>query len=125
LQPIAHDEPAQFSGLAYGMTPLATGGRASPTHFRLEAEGHHATALALCVAGAPQIVSADAVEHGVDAVTRKAVNLLHEVRVLVVDGDAAQFADDRGPLRRTCAVHLDAGQLRQLQHRGVDATRGT
>src|SRR5439155_7274324 len=29
------------------------------------------------------------------------------------------------PLRRTRSVHLDARQLRQLQHRGADATRGS
>src|SRR6059036_3205011 len=52
------------------------------------------------------------------------LNLLHEVRVLVVDGDAAQFPNHGGPLRRTRSVHLDADQLRQLQHRGADATRG-
>src|SRR6266542_2617773 len=124
LEPIADDEPTQFSGLANGMTPLAAGSHASPTHFRLEAVGYHAAALAQGVAGAPQIVSADAVEHGVDAVTGKAMNLLHEVRVLIVDGDAAQFPDYCGPLRRARSVHLDAGQLRQLQHRGADATRG-
>src|SRR5215831_12405367 len=89
LEPIADDEPAQFSGLANGMTPLAAGSHASPTHFRLETVGHHPAAIAQGVAGAPQIVSADAVEHGVDAVTGKAINLPHEVRVLVVDGDAA------------------------------------
>ena len=99
-EPIAEDEPTQFSGLANGMTPLAAGSHASPTHFRLETVGYHAAALAQGVAGAPQIVSADAVEQGVDAVTSKALNLLHEVHVLVVDEDAAQFPDDCGPLRR-------------------------
>src|SRR5215831_9268055 len=98
LEPTADDEPAQFSGLANGMTPLAARSHASPTQFRLEAVGHHSTAVAQGVAGAPQIVSADAVEHGVDAVTGKAINLLHEIRVLVVDGDAAQFSDPCGAL---------------------------
>src|SRR5215467_1796626 len=93
FEPIAQDVPTQFSGLANGMTPLAAGSHASPTHFRLEAVGHHAAGLVQGIAGAPQIVSADAVEHGVDAVTGKAMNLLHEVRVLVVDGDTAQFSD--------------------------------
>src|SRR5439155_2745005 len=97
LEPIAQDEPTQFSGLANGMTPLAAGSHASPTHFRLEAAGYNAAALAQGVAGAPQIVSSYAVEHGVDAVTGQAMNLLHEVRVLVVDGDAAQFPDHCGP----------------------------
>ena len=32
-----------------------------------------------------------------------------------------EFADHRGPLRRACSVHLDAGQLRQLQHCGANA----
>ena len=45
-----------------------------------------------------EIVCADSIEHGVDAVTSQPVNLLHEVRVLVVDGDAAEFPDHRGPL---------------------------
>src|SRR5256885_4534058 len=99
LEPIAEDVPTQFNGLAKGMTPLAAGSYASPTHFRLEAVDHHAAALPQGVAGAPQIVSTDAVEHGVDAVTGKAMNLLHEVRVLVVDRDAAQFPDQCGPLR--------------------------
>src|SRR6266516_844635 len=93
LEPIAEDEPTQFSGLANGMTPIAAGSHASPTHLRLKAVGHHAAALAQGVAGAPQIVSADAVEHGVDAVTGKAMDLSHKVRVLVVDGDAAQLPD--------------------------------
>src|SRR5512132_2494910 len=75
LEPIAEDVPAQFRGLANGMTPLAAGRHASPAHFRLEAIGHHASAFAQGVAGAPQIVSADAVEHGVDAFTGKAMNL--------------------------------------------------
>src|SRR5215467_13158260 len=98
------------------MTPLSPGSHASPTHFRLEAVGHHTTTLAQGVAGAPQIASADAVEHGVDAITCKAMNLLHEVRVLVVDGDAAQFPDHDGALPRARSVHLDSGQLSQLQH---------
>src|SRR5439155_11744546 len=80
LEPIAQDEPTQFGGLANAMTPLARGSHASPTHFRLEAVSYHSPAFAQSVAGAPQIVSADAVEHGVDAVTPKAMNLLHEVR---------------------------------------------
>src|SRR5215471_20224865 len=80
FEPIADDEPTQFSGLANGMTPLAAGSHASPTHFRLEAVGHYAAALAQGVAGTPQIVSADAVEHGVHATTSKPVHLLHEVR---------------------------------------------
>src|SRR5215831_10357696 len=75
LEPIAEDEPTQFGGLAKGMTPLAAGSHASPTHFRLETVGHHAATHAQGVAGAPQIVSADAVEHGVHAVTGKATNL--------------------------------------------------
>src|SRR6478736_2224589 len=77
LEPIAQDEPTQFSGLANGMTPLARGSHASPTHFRLEAVSHHAAALAQGIAGTPQIVSADAVKHGVDTGTGKAMNLLH------------------------------------------------
>src|SRR5215831_13560663 len=109
LEPTADDEPAQFSGLANGMTPSAAGSHASPTHFRLEAVGHHAAPFAQGVAGAPQIVSADAVEHGVDTLTGKATNLLHEVRLLVVDGDTAQFPDHCGALRRARSVHLDAG----------------
>src|SRR6266545_256857 len=100
LEPIADDEPTQFSGLANGMTPAAAGSHASPTHFRLEAVGHHAAALPQGGAGTPQIVSADTVEHGVDAVTGKAVDLVHEVGVLVVDGNAAQVPDYCGPLRR-------------------------
>src|SRR5579864_6570369 len=108
LEPIAEDVPTQFNGLAKGMTPLTAGSYASPMHLRLEAVGHHAAALAQGVAGAPQIVSTDAVEHGVDTVTGKAMNLLHEVRLLVVDGDAAQFPDHRGRLSRTRSVHLDA-----------------
>jgi hypothetical protein len=69
-----------------------------PAHFRLEAVGHHASTFAQGVAGAPQIVSADAVEHGVDASTGKATNLLHEVHVLVVDGDTAQFPNHCGAI---------------------------
>jgi hypothetical protein len=46
-------------------------------------------------------------QDGIDAVTREAVNLLHEVRVLVVDGDAAQFPDRCGPLSRTRPVHIE------------------
>src|SRR5213078_4435882 len=104
LEPIADDEPTQFSGLANGMTSPATGRHATPTHFRLEAVGHHTAALAQSVAGAPQIVSADAVEHGVEAVTAKAMNLLHEVRNLVVDGYAAQVPDHCSPLPRARSV---------------------
>src|SRR5690348_3943305 len=79
LEPIADDEPTQFGRLANGMTPVAAGRHASSPHFRLEAVGHHAAALAQSFAGAPQIVSADAVKHCVDAVTGKAMNLLHKV----------------------------------------------
>src|SRR6185312_8650765 len=124
LEPIAEDEPTQFSGPANRMTAFAVGSQAPPTHLRLEAVGHHAAALAQGVARAPKIVSPDAVEHCVDAVAGKAMNLLHEVRVLVVDGDAAQFPDYGGPLRRARSVYLDTGKLRQLQHRGAYATRG-
>src|SRR5215472_2453642 len=91
LEPITHHKPTQFRGLANGMTPPAAGRHTSPTQLRLESVGHHAATLTQSIARAPQIVSADAVEHSVDAVTGKAMNLLHEVRVLVVDGDAAQF----------------------------------
>src|SRR5215467_14683492 len=98
LEPIADDVPTQLSGLAKGMTPLATGRHASPAHFRLEAVGHDTATLAQGVAGTPQIFSTDAVKHGVDAITGQAMNLLHEVRVLVVDWDAAQFPDHCGPL---------------------------
>src|SRR6185369_13629419 len=99
-EPIAENEPTQLSGLPNGMTSLAAGSHASPAHLRLEAIGHHAAALAQGVAGAPQIVSADAIEHGVEAVASKPTNLLHEVNVLVVDGNAAQFPDHRRRLRR-------------------------
>src|SRR3974377_708509 len=105
------------------MTPLMMGGHASSTHFRLEAVGHYAAALAQGVARTPQIISTDAVEHYVNAVTRKTVNLVHEIRALVVDGNAAQFSDHEGPLGRAGSVHRAAGQPCQLQHRGADATR--
>src|SRR5262249_6547365 len=59
LEQIAQDEPTQLSGLANRMTAPAARSNASPTHFRLEAVGHHAAALAQGVAGAPQIVSPD------------------------------------------------------------------
>src|SRR4029453_3888282 len=108
LKPIAQDEPAQFNGLANGMAPLAAGRHASPAHFRLEAVSHPASAFPPGVAGTPQMVSTDAVEPGVDACTCKAMNLVHEVHFLVVDGDAAQFPDHRGRLRRARSVHLDA-----------------
>src|SRR5262245_36360906 len=83
LEPVADDESNQFSGLSDGMTSLAGGNHASPAHFRLEAVRHHASALVQRVAGTPQIVAPDAVEHGVDALTGEAVDLLHEVRALV------------------------------------------
>src|SRR5207248_4664804 len=121
---IAQDEPTQCSGLAKGMTSGAAGSHASATHFRLEAVSHHTTALAQSVAGTPQIISADTVEHGIDAVTGKPMNLLHEVRVLVIDGDAAQFPDYWCSLCRTRSVHLNASQFSQLQHRRADAARG-
>src|SRR5690349_20124968 len=78
LEPIADDEPAQFSGLANGMTPRGGGRHASPTQFRLEAVGDYSATFAQRVAGAPKIVSADAVEHGIDAITGEAMNLLHK-----------------------------------------------
>src|SRR5215472_4972560 len=81
LEPIADDEPAQFSRLANGMTPLPARSHASPTHLRLEAIGHHPAALAQGVARAPKIVSPDTVEHCVNAITSKAMDLLDEVRV--------------------------------------------
>src|SRR5262245_54477038 len=124
LEPIADDEPTQFSGLAKRMTAFAAGSHASPAHFRLEAVGHHAAALAQGVTRAPEIGSPNAVEHCVDAVTGKATNLLHEVRALVVDGNAAQFPDYGDPMRRAGSVHLDTGKPRQLQHCGAYATRG-
>src|SRR5215831_11394487 len=62
LEPVAQDEPTQLSGLPKRMTPLAAGSHASSTHFRLEAIGHHTAALAQGVAGAPQIISANAIE---------------------------------------------------------------
>src|SRR5262245_36564532 len=108
LEPIAEDVPTQFSRFAKGVTPLAPGNHTPSPHFRLEAVGHHPAALAQGVAGTPQIVSTDAVEHGVHTITGKAMYLLHEVRVLVVDGDAAQFPDHCGPLCRARSVHLDA-----------------
>src|SRR6185295_15912129 len=76
LEPITHYEPTQFCGLANEMTPPAAGSHASPTHLRLESVGHHAAALTQGIARAPQIVSTDAVKHGVYAVTGKATNLL-------------------------------------------------
>src|SRR5689334_1230437 len=76
LEPIAENEPSQFSGLANGMTSSTAGSHASLPHFRLEAVRHDAATLAQGVAGTPQIVSADAIEHGVNAVTSKAMNLL-------------------------------------------------
>src|SRR4029450_5969234 len=79
LEPIAEDEPTQFSGLANRMTAFAARSHAAPTQFRLEAVDHHAAALAQGVARAPKIVSPDAVEHCVDTVTGKATNLFHEV----------------------------------------------
>src|SRR5215472_10686945 len=118
LEPIADDEATQLGGLANGMTPFAADSHAPSAHFRLEAVGDHAPTLAQGVARAPKIVSPDAVEHYVNAFTGEATNLLYEVHTFVVDGDATQFPDHCGPLRRACSVHLDAGQLRQLQHRG-------
>src|SRR5262245_37254205 len=99
LEPIAEDEPTQFSCLTKGMTALTRGNHSSPTHFPLEAIGHYAATFAQGFAGAPQIVSSDAVEHGVHSVTGKAMNLVHEIGVLVIDRDAAQFSDHCGPLR--------------------------
>src|SRR5690349_3522664 len=112
LEPIADDSPTQLGGLPYGMTSSVGGSHPSPPHFRLEAVDHYTAALAEGFAGAPQIVSPDAIENSVNAVACKAMNLFHEVRGLVVDRDATEFPDDRGPLRRTGSVHLDAGQLR-------------
>src|SRR5215471_11376712 len=100
LEPIAEEVPTQFSGFAKGVASFALGSHASPPQFRLEAVDHHPAALAQGVAGTPQIVATDAVEHGVDTITGKAVNLLHEVRILVVDGDAIQFSDHCGRLCR-------------------------
>src|SRR5262249_24282535 len=125
LEPVAQDEPTQLSGLPKRMTPLAAGSHASSTHFRLEATGHHTAALAQGVAGAPQIISANAIERSVEAVACESMNLLHKVRILVVNGDARQFTDHRGLLHRARSIHLDASQLRQLQHRGADAAGGT
>src|SRR5262249_33258751 len=125
LDPIAHYEPTQFCGCTNGMTPLAAGSHAPPTHLRLESVDHHAAALTQDIARAPQVIAADAIEHGVDAIISETMNLLHKVRVLIVDGDPAQFPDYRGTPRRTCTVHLDPGQLRQLQHRGADTTGRT
>src|SRR5688572_11267957 len=78
LEPIADDVPTQLSGLAKGMTPSAPGSHAAPSHFRLEAIGHDAAALAEGIPRAPKIVSADAINHRIDAVTRKAMDLIHE-----------------------------------------------
>src|SRR5262245_20572504 len=104
------------------MAPLAAVSHASPTYFRLEAIRHYAAALVKSIVGEPQIVATDPVEHDVDTVAGEPTNLLHEVRVLVVDRDAAQFPHHCGALRRARPIHLDAGQLRQLQHRRADAT---
>src|SRR5262249_21307317 len=109
FEPIADDVPSQLSGLADGMTPSAARSHAPPTHFRLEAIGHHATTFTQSVPRAPQTVSADAIKHRIDAVRGKATDLLHEVGVLVVDGGAAQFTDHCGPFRRARSIHLDAG----------------
>src|SRR5512135_248173 len=79
LEPVTHNEPTQFGGLAKGMTPLGAGSHASPAHFRLEAIGYDSAARTQGVARAPKIVSPDAIEHGVDAITGKAMNLFHEV----------------------------------------------
>src|SRR4051794_40410489 len=106
------------------MTVFAAGCHASPTQFRLKAVRHHTAALAQGVARAPKIVSPDAVENCVDTVADKPMDLLYEIRGLVVDGDAAQFPDYGGPLRRARSVHLDSDQPPQLQHRGAYATRG-
>src|SRR6516164_5611323 len=122
LEPIADDEPTQLGRLANAMTPAAAVNHAPPTHLRLEAVGHHAAALAQSVAGAPQIVSADAVEYRVDTVAGEPMNLLHEVGFLVVDRDAAHLPDHGGPPRRARSIHLDAAQSRQLQHRRADTT---
>jgi hypothetical protein len=124
LNQFSDEVPTQFSGFAKGVTPLPLGSHTSSPHFRLEAVDHHPAASAQGVTGAPQIVSTDAVEHRFDTVTGKAMNLVHEVRVLVVDGNAAQLPDHCGPLRGARSVHLDASQLRQLQHRRPHATRG-
>src|SRR6516164_7192293 len=88
LEPISEEVPTQFSGFAKAVTALGMGSHTSSPHFRLEAVDHHPAARAQGVTGAPQIVSTNAVEHGVDTVTGKAMNLVHEIRVLVVDGNA-------------------------------------
>jgi hypothetical protein len=43
--------------------------------------------------------AADAVKDSVDALAREAVNLFHEVEMLVIDGDTAQVGNGRRPSR--------------------------
>src|SRR5690242_12049330 len=112
LEPISDDVPTQFSGLANRMPPAAAGSHPSATHFRLKAVRHDAAALPQGVAGAPQTISANTIEHCIDAFPGKAMDLLHEVGVLVIDGNAAHFTNHCCPLRRARSVHLYAGQLR-------------
>src|SRR5579884_74646 len=106
------------------MTPVAAGHHATAPHFRLEAVRHNSAAVAKGIAGSPQILAAYTVEHSVNTITRKAMNLLHEVRTLVVDGYAAHLPDNGNALRGARSIHLDAGKLGQLQHRGAHATGG-
>src|SRR6516165_12228438 len=84
LEPITHDEPAQFRRLANGMTPPATNDHAAPKQLRLEPVGHHTAAVTQRIARAPEIVPTDAVEHGVDPITGRAMDLLHEIHLLIV-----------------------------------------
>ena len=64
----------------------------------------------------------EAVEDRVDTLTCEAVNLLHEVELLVIDRGAAQVGNGRRPARRAGAVHLEPGEMAQLQECRPDAT---
>src|SRR5262249_1398616 len=90
-EPVADDVPPPLGRCSKGMASLTGQGHASPAHFRLETVYHDAAALPQRIAGAPQIISANSVEHGVNADACKTTNRRHEILVLVVDGDAAQF----------------------------------
>src|SRR4030095_11816123 len=68
----------------------ATRSQPSPAQRRSEAVDHDPAAAAQLFARTPHVRATDAVEHDVHACPGQAVDLLHEVEMLVVDRNGAK-----------------------------------
>ena len=83
------------------MQPVAAARVARCQPFASEGGGitvsHHAAACPQCLAGSPEVLSANRIEHRIHTLaTGEAVSLPNKVLFLIVDRDGAQFSNRCG-----------------------------